>query len=231
MKIEEILHRNRDENSFTARLFEGILFPNWKNNPKTFAGFIDLINNKSCENLSFIVNKGKKTFIKKSNLPITLEYMDSRLFMEHVDICAALEKDYEDKTEFDTFILSKDENNNIHAIIFEVKCYSDLNSEEIERQNKILYDYKEKKLFYEFHHFALISYDNLINQRVAFSKNIDLFNGLYLVTWEDLKGFLFNVNERFSNADFILPKKISKNCELGPNRHLLKTREVAYYNC
>jgi len=236
MDFSKVMHHNRDENSFTARLFEHILFPLWfkenKNKNTSFEKFLNILRSSSEQNYNAIQNKFPNTNIKPWINNDGLFFKDAMLFLEVFDLnhfCKTnnIETDIKesDKTEFDCVILCIDKNGKEHIIVFEVKCYTDLKDEEICRQNKILLTY-DKKLYDAFHHFALISHDNLTNAINIFDKEHfkKCENGLYIVTWDDFKEYL--EPPRFSEVDLTLAREISINGS-GPNvRHLVNNKEV-----
>ncbi len=241
MKIDfsEVIHHNRDENSFTARLFEYILFPLWFKEKEScvtasFDKFINILQDSSERNYNVIQNKYPDTNIKTWKYKDQLFFKDAMLFLEVLDInhyCKTykIEKvntEKSDRTEFDCVVLCEDKNRNEHIIVFEVKCYTDLKCEEICRQNKILIKY-DKILYDGFHHFALISYDNLHNAVKMFDgrhfmkcpNNHVIQNGLYIVTWDDFKKYM--KPPRFSDTDVKLYKKVSRNGNGSSKRHLV----------
>lgn len=54
-------HKNRVENSFTARLFEGIRFPKFTSDPVSYSVFVKFLNEKGIENRKLIKSKYQKT--------------------------------------------------------------------------------------------------------------------------------------------------------------------------
>lgn len=232
MSFVKIIHNNRDENSFTARLFENILFPRWYANNDDFQEFVEILKTSSKLNQEIIRKNPKfeNTKIGSWEFRDKLYFLDGMLFLELYDVDAYCKKNYgitinnSDKTELDCVIICKDEDNNEHLIVFEVKCYTDLVREEIERQHARLRTFMQNNLFYDFHHFALISHDNLINANKIFRGDYlkDIENGLYLVTWDNIKRYL--IPPRFSEVDLKLHKSINRNND-GLTRRSLIDRE------
>ena len=213
--ITEAIHYNRDENSFTARLFERMA-KRFESEPNYFREFIERIKDST-----------------KCNYKITwqnLLYCDSMLFLENYDLYSYcinqigeentnLQNIKVDKTEFDFVIVAKDGNKNDILIVFEVKCFSNLDKEEIERQNKWLEIYKNAKLFNNYYHIALISYENF--NRGSIIKQLGNINNFSIITWEDIKGFI-EPNRIKDNIEFDkLYFKVKKNGERATKRHLI----------
>jgi hypothetical protein len=217
----EILHSNRDENSFTARLFEGILFPQFYRDPSSFKGFLEKVNGSSINNLAYLNKRFDTRFPETKRLPDDLEFVDAMLFVECVDMFSAFEKGAEDKTEFDCMIFGRSPDAQIHTIVIEVKAYSDLDPGEIERQRKHLESLKNK-LFDIFHHVVLISYDNLKNAgKKMFYPMINKPDHIIILTWDNFRDIVFP-SDRFTETDFTLYKTIRKKDGTGKNiRHLL----------
>jgi hypothetical protein len=222
ISIREILHSNRDENSFTARLFEGILFPKFYSDPSSFKGFIEKVNESSINNLTYLNKRFDARFLEPKRVPVDLEFVDAMLFVECVDMFSACEMGYEDKTEFDCIIFGQSPDGQVYAIVIEVKAYSDLDPIELERQRKHLESLKNH-LFDNFYHFILISYDNLKNAREKLFKTIiNPPNNVIILTWDDFKEYILPSN-RFMETDFTLYKAIIKEDGTGKiRRHLLK---------
>jgi hypothetical protein len=70
--IEKALFYNRDENSFTARLFEGILFPKFYNRNDEFVDFIKTINNANKRCRDIIKQKAEENVVATFSIPIEL---------------------------------------------------------------------------------------------------------------------------------------------------------------
>jgi len=223
MAFSDIIHYNRDENSFTARLFEYTLFPMWASNPGTFIKFLNILIHASKQNRNQITDKYPHANIKAFHLPnpINFTFKEGMLFLEALDIYGycknnniSLSKS-PDKTEFDCVIVCEETTNDSskkeHIIVFEVKCYTDLLASEIERQNDWLEEYKKAGLFNEYHHFALISKSNQNNARDTFNNPVNFSkcrNGLYIVNWGDFANYL--TAPRFANGiDTNLYKNVS----------------------
>lgn len=219
----EILHCNRDENSFTARLFEGILFPQFHSDPSAFKGFLKKINESSIKNLEYLNQRFESSFPESKMVPEDLEFVDAMLFVECVDMFSALGKGYEDKTEFDCMIFGMTTDGKIYAIVIEIKAYADATGEEIRRQREHLEKLQELNLFDIYHHCILISYDNLLRARKSvFEEIINNLSGNSILTWENFREYLSH-STRFIKTDFTLFKTIGKEDGIGKTlRHLLK---------
>jgi hypothetical protein len=218
--IQEIIHSNRDENSFTARLFEGILFPRFYENQIKFTKFLEFLNQSSEANIEHLNNQ-KKLDLKTTNIPEDLRFIDAMLFVECVDLFSALGQPWEDKTEFDCMIFGESKNKKLHAIVIEVKAYTDVNINEIERQRVRLKKLKKSELFYDYHHFVLMSYDNFKNAgSKVLTTIIEEPNNVKVLTWEDFKEILITSN-RFNKTDLKLFKTIRKNGKGKQLRYLI----------
>jgi hypothetical protein len=124
----------------------------------------------------------------------------------------------DDKTEFDCMILGKS-GNKMHTIVFEVKCYSDLNFDELKRQQGHLIKLTDiYKRFDHFHHFGLISGANLKNAKDVFWKNDNELQ-VSIITWADISHYL--KPPRFVQADFELCKHINSNGKQSGPRKLI----------
>jgi hypothetical protein len=246
MENSNLLHWNRDENSFTARLFEGILFPKFKKSNDAFSEFLNVISLESARNFDCI----KKRFPDSNTTSLSKDkefvFLDGMLFLECVDVYSYIKNEfskgreselsdkisrlfpngYIDKTEFDCVILCKDKEGKKLLIVFEVKCYSDLDSKEINRQHEWLEKFKEIGLFDDYYHFGLISYDNFKNAIKIFkSLNYERFS---ILTWEDFKQYVTE-SDRFSYQDLQLNNIVHKNGKRENKRYLLKRAEA--YRC
>ena len=192
--IESAIHHNRDENSFTARLFERLILK-FENDNNFFNTFIKTIKDRANHNKSFI-----------NNLTLTppdygnLKYIDGMPFMENIDLYSYcknnnLNIDFKeeviDKTEFDYIIVAEDEKQQQIIIVFEVKCFSDLKNDEIIRQNNLLQKYQKAGLYNRFYHIALISHENLVNATVIKIPYPNTLN-FSIVTWDDVKEYVDN---------------------------------------
>ncbi|MEH7076952.1 hypothetical protein [Neobacillus drentensis] len=238
MDCSNFLHWNRDENSFTARLFEGILFPLFKQSDEAFQDFLNTLVEKSADNLKFIQGKFPDTNIigwKKIEIPF---FKDGMLFLECVDVYSyiknefinqvknedlfqdLLPKEWDNKTEFDCVILCEDKKHNKHLIVFEVKCYTDLKEKEINRQHDWLEKFKEIGLIDEYHHFGLISYSNLHNATGIFIRE-NFKYGFSILSWEDLRLYLIE-SDRFHRPDVQLYKVLHKDGSHDTKRYLIK---------
>jgi|WetSurMetagenome_2_1015567.scaffolds.fasta_scaffold09788_3 hypothetical protein len=219
---EDTLHYNRDENSFTARLFEGILFSTFYRDPASFQQFVELVNESSKKNYSFIRNKFGIQFDEPEMINSDLNFADAMLFVECVDMFSISGKGWENKTEFDCIILGRSLQGQNYAIVFEVKAYTDLNPGEILQQRRQLEELKGH-LFDKYYHVVLISYDNLIYAgEHVFKKINNSDNQVSIITWEDLRTIVLPSN-RFKEVDFKLYKSIEKGGKGKNRRHLLKT--------
>lgn len=198
MKFSEIIHYNRDENSFTARVFENYLIPLWSKTPETFQPFLKMLSLESEHNHDLIQKRLKHTFINKFDQRVGT-FSDSMLFLEHFDIygfCRKngiqidIDQDNIDKTEFDCVVVMEDEFNNEEILVFEVKCFTDLTIKEVERQNVLLQKYKAARLFNDFHHFAILSAENIQRGKVFNNKTDKLENGLHVISWTGLVNYI-----------------------------------------
>jgi hypothetical protein len=245
MEIEKALFRNRDENSFTARLFEGYVFPECYNEKDTksktfFPDLIQRINN-GIDRCGGII-KGKLecnelTEFQSSKIPIDLEFIDGMLFVECVDLFAALGKGSEDKTEFDAIVVAKNNYDEKRILlVFEIKCFSDLQYEEIERQQDRLNELKKLYQDFDYFHVALISEDNLKNAKNIFLKFRDKITdkpikNLSIISWQDILKDLpenkYILQERIKLSSRSLPKEISKYGDISePPRNLMSQQET-----
>ena len=190
--ISDIIHFNRDENSFTARFFERLI-PKFEKSNEEFNHFLSIIQKTA------VYNKGQ---LKNNNLQppsfSKMKYLDSMPFLENIDLYSycknndiqiEIDEESVDKTEFDYVITAEDESREQIIIVFEVKCFSDLREEEIVRQNKLLEEYKKVRLFDEYFHIALISHENFINGRVP-QNSFQNANCFSIITWDDIKEFI-----------------------------------------
>lgn len=189
--MNKIIHFNRDENSFTARFFERLIYQFEKTNSE-FIRFINTVKEKANSNRIFLKN------YSLTEIPeLKLKYEDGIEFLENIDLysyCKSngieveIDEENIDKTEFDFVITAVNEDGKSVFLIFEIKCFSDLDRYEIERQNCFLQKYKGR-IFYDFYHFALISYENF--ERGSIPK--ETFNNTVnfsIISWEDVKCFL-----------------------------------------
>jgi hypothetical protein len=219
--IEEALHYNRDENSFTARFFER-LFPIFKSDKNIFHEFLKTVYKKSHSNA--VEHK-----INIKNIPDIqiLKYSDSMLFLESHDFYSYYKKEWVDyksnRVEFDCVIVGNDSQNGKYLIVFEVKCFTDLKYLEIQKQNAILDYYKKLGIITDYAHLALISYENLIR-----GKNIKyLFkdvNNFGVISWEDLKEYFDDDRIKFDVELTKLSKKVKMNGDYNTKRFLINKK-------
>ncbi len=153
---------------------------------------------------------------------IFLENFDIYAYCKNHDIKIELNENNIDKTEFDFVIIAKTKDNQFIVIAFEVKCFTDLNYEEIKRQNKLLEIYKNAKLFSDYYHFALISYENNNNGDIP-KKTLDgKFHNYAIITWDDIKDFI-DFSRIKKDIEFrSLFKTIQKNGLYKTNRKLIR---------
>lgn len=226
------LYVNRDENSFTARLFEGILFPKLRNSKKEFNAFLDFLVEYTKENKKTIKNNKKFSDSEitcwKNNDNIN-KFDSGMLFLELWDIYNLIDSSNTDikppkldKTELDAVVLCKDKNNKQHLLVFEVKCYTDLKKDQIKKQ-KVWLEYYSKSFNIKFHHFVIIAYDNLINAKSIFDKNhLGKMNDLFVLTWDDFYEGEYLTDEcLFPKECLNLHKRIGKK-DNGSIRNLVK---------
>lgn len=224
--IDRILHYNRDENSFTARLFERLII-GFEQNNDFFKTFISKIITSANKNKIELGNDSMAT------LPnMNLQYTDGIEFVENLDlysycisnnIALDINKETIDKTEYDFIFSAKAEDKNI-IVVFEVKCFSDLDRHEIERQNYFLQKYKDSKLYDEFYHIALISFENYTRGIVPKENFTDVKN-FSIITWDDIKEFIDDKRFRKDIEFNGLHKTISLNGQGENKRYLLKKEE------
>lgn len=246
MAFTDIINQNRNENSFTSRLFEGVLFPGWENNPQSFSIFSKMLVNSSKKNQQTIMKRlkaNKKGFEETYLKPwpnTNLKFKTGMVFMELWDVYAAASEQLTaskfsycnhkeiDKTEIDAVVLCQDENYDEHLLAFELKCYTDLNFEGIKRQNYWLEFYRKNKIIANFHHFAIISYHNLKHAKTVFNKqsNRGITNGLYLITWDDLYVNNYLPEPLFPNERLMLYKHIKKDGTRTRQRYLVKPKRL-----
>jgi hypothetical protein len=221
MKIEEALFRNRDENSFTARLFEGYVFPKCydekdKKSKTFFRDLIQRINNGTdrCEEFSKL---------KPLNIPSDdLEFIDGMLFVECIDLFAANKGKSKDKTEFDAIIIAKNKNDEKKILlIFEIKCYSDLTCKEIKRQQARLNALEKLYQDFNYFHIALISEDNLthagmVYQKIGTAVTKIQINNFAIISWKDILGDF--TNGGLTDREYILQKRITPTSRLLPKK-------------
>ena len=221
-KIQNIIHYNRDENSFTARFFESLV-PKFLSDNSYFQSFVDCIFNNANRNKIELRNESLGQFHN-----VTLVYTDSMPFMENMDLYSfcklnkipvKLNKQNIDKTEFDYVITAVNDEGEDVFIVFEVKCFSDLDKKEIERQNKLLKIYQGAGLYHRFYHFALISEENFTNGKVIRNKFMDVDN-LGIITWGNVGPFI-NYKRFRKEIEFEgLHKTISRD-GIGRNKRFL----------
>ena len=220
--IDKIIHYNRDENSFTARLFEKLVIKfEDSENDKTFKSFTKTLSH-AC---------GLKDKEKECALLTELSYVDSMLFLENWDIygycknhdiAIDLDENNIDKTEFDFVIIGKTKDNKFILIAFEVKCFTDLKFKEIERQNKLLEIYKKANLFSDFFHFALISYENKKNGDIPEETLNAKFHNYSIITWDDIKDKFIDYTRIKKEIEFnCLYKKIHIDGDKETKRKLI----------
>ncbi|MBF0430775.1 MAG: hypothetical protein HQK83_05820 [Fibrobacteria bacterium] len=204
---------------------------------------------KNCERIK------DNTHIKKWTPDSTLFFEDGMLFLESLDIAAYYEAINEgfkntlenrlfefkkkkdenikktpetlrvDKTEFDCVILCKNQQGEEELLVIEVKCYTDLDEEEIERQQVILKTLVDEKCIAQYHHFTLISYSNVINPKSnsiwAKERFKELDNDLHIVTWDDFAEYL--CDDRMPIQCLHLSKHIHiKDLKPGTHRDLIR---------
>jgi hypothetical protein len=223
MSIHEIIHYNRDENSFTARFFERLLVK-FESDNSYFQHFIKSVFDFANDNKTYLKNDSFKSFP-----PIELYYKDGMEFMENLDLYSycirnnkkiALDESNIDKTEFDFVITAEDSNKKEIVIVFEVKCFQDLDIKEIQRQNELLAKYRKVEVYSDFYHIALISYENLIRGK-SLKEKIDNVENFSVITWNDMKPFIDS--KRFADLEFSgLWKTIHKNGRGKTIRYLIK---------
>lgn len=224
--LKQAIHFNRDENSFTARLFEH-LFHKFSNEEKIFDDFILNISKKTLSN-KHLINEKKLNAIEPE---LKLKYIDGMLFVENFDLYCFCKKhnlktelnnENIDKTEFDCIIVAENESSESIAIVFEVKCFTDLKEDEVIRQNKLLESYKNANLFKEFYHLALISHENITRGKMIRKTNFPTLNNFSIISWEDIKDYIpdsrFNKHIEFSS----LSKKVTKHGSQVTKRTLIK---------
>jgi len=182
-KFSRIIHYNRDENSFTARLFESYLFPYWHNNKSEFNSFVQALKVANFKSQSILNNKFKRTDNQaycKSISNESYSFVDGMLFLENLDIYAyckandirvGLSPQNIDKTEFDCVIVAETKDGCEVLFVFEIKCFSNFKKDEIIRQIQILNHFKHAGLFKEFYHFSIISEENFSSSLSDFNKN------------------------------------------------------------
>ena len=240
MRFSKIIHYNRHENSFTARVFESYLFPLWNNDFSAFDNFVEMLMLRSKANHDYLSDKFGETGITYFEPDDKYTFVDGMLFLENMDIYGYCEnhddkkkldlsEDKVDKTEFDCVIVAKDKKGNEIALVFEVKCFSNLEKEEIIRQNKLFKEYQGAGLFSRFHHFALISCENLENGRIFADKCFGKLINFYFITWDD---FFKYINQHMNDSNFSrfipeiefkkLHKTITKKGEYKTERKLIK---------
>jgi hypothetical protein len=228
--IEEALHCNRDENSFTARLFHGVLIPSWQTNQGAFKDFLEFLQKASKKNAEAVKNNFPESKVSAWRYDKGVDSKQSVLcsvFVEVWDLCAywnSLKPDSEmtaDRTEFDAVILFRDSSGAEQLIVFEVKCYTDLESEELERQKEHLLMFSERFRF-EPHHFCLISFDNLHNaQKIFVSQLFRSERAPHIVTWDDFFVNSYLPEDLFSRRSFRLSKHIPAQGVPGSERNLV----------
>ena len=246
-KFSKIIHFNRDENSFTARVFEALLLPLWANNPLSFSRFIDVLKQDSNRNELLITNKFKKSGIKSFHSNDEIFYVDAMLFLENLDVhgfCKNnqqqidLDENNIDKTEFDCVVVAEDKNGDEYAFIFEVKCFTDLKVAEIKRQNEIFEIYKKSNLFKDFYHFAIISNENINRASIFDKKELDdLTNGLFIIDWTCVFDYIndftidSNINRFIKEIEFgSLYKTVSYNGNYKNKRNLIDKNRSTLFN-
>jgi len=138
MSFREAIHRNRDENSFTSRLFEYSLFRSFSENNSIFEKFTIMLKESSKKNRNKILQKFHSTSVKEWINNEEFEYIDGMLFVEVYDLYNYYKKNIGlfnqsyrsekqlDKTEFDCVIICKDSREKEHLIVFEVKWMQNL---------------------------------------------------------------------------------------------------------
>lgn len=199
--IADAMNYNRDENSFTSRLFQGVLIPEWQQDNTKFLDFLNFLQKVSGSNASKLKIEGWNS---DHTINIT-QFISCTLFFELWDLfhyCKSKGHGFPDgykpdKTELDAVIVCSDSSGKNHLLVFEVKCYSDLTIEELKRQQKHIDEYS-RVLDFEYHHFVLISIDNLKNAKTIFLPEKSTINKsklhhpLYVITWDDIdkKGYL-----------------------------------------
>jgi hypothetical protein len=193
LRVSEIIHYNRDENSFTARFFERLII-RFEKNKKDFNDFLAVIERAAAANNKDLL---KNESLQPPSFGI-LYYEDSMPFLENIDLYGfcnsndietGLEMEDIDKTEFDFVITAIDDHGKSTIIVFEVKCFTDLVHEEIDRQNKLLVKYQIAGLYNKFYHIALISYENLVRGQVL-KQTFEGAKNFSIISWEDVKEFI-----------------------------------------
>jgi hypothetical protein len=190
--IESAIHFNRDENSFTARLFERLILK-FETDNNLFNSFLSSIEGAAIKNKQTLKNDS----LQPPSFP-QLSYKDSMPFLENLDLYSfcknngleiEISQDKVDKTEFDFVIIAEGELKDQVVIVFEVKCFTDLRQDEIVRQNNLLSKYCNAKLFPNFYHIALISNENIVRGRITKEAFPDVVN-FSIISWDDIKSFI-----------------------------------------
>jgi hypothetical protein len=225
-KLNEIIHYNRDENSFTSRFFERLIIK-FENDQDYFQKFLAKISE------SYNVNKEIRDNIhfKKILFP-DLSYVDAMSFLENLDLYAYckthnikidIDESNVDKTEFDFVITTKDNNEKEQMIVFEIKCFSNLEITEIVRQNELLLKYKNK-ICSEFYHVAIISNENLERASIftKYGNEFEKLHNFTIISWGNLREY-FKGNNRFKKIEFSgLYTTVSKDGTGKNKRYLIK---------
>jgi hypothetical protein len=244
MKFSEIIHHNRDENSFTARVFESYLIPLWVKAPTTFQSFLRMLALDSEHNYAFLQKRLGQAHVKVID-EITANFSDSMLFLENLDIygfCCnhninlKIVPEKIDKTEFDCVVVAENESGNEDIFVFEVKCFTDLHVEEVKRQNQLLRKYQDAGLFNQFYHFAVLSTENIERGTVFKNPDLDeLVNGIYVISWTGIMNYIDHFIKtptfpRFiNNIEFqSLCKSIGLNGISRTKRKLISDRKLSY---
>jgi hypothetical protein len=131
---------------------------------------------------------------------------------------------YDDKTEFDVFIVAENTLGKSVLLIIEVKCYSDLKINELIRQQYHLNRLQTLFYFENFYYIVLIAEDNVKNAKGVFRKGIDneLKKDVFVISWQDLvKPYLSQNPNRFSNECFTLSKKVNKESGKGGKKRVV----------
>jgi hypothetical protein len=193
MKIECAIHRNRDENSFTARMFEGSIFPFLLQNPGNARTFLHILNKGIVRCAQSITTANAKVSPDTTKIPENLVYRDGMLFVELVDLYSACGKGFDDKTEFDVLMVFESGVKS-HLIAIEVKCFQPLNKNELARQREHLETIKVK-FNLDYTHIAIVAetYQNRMKFKECYTPQ--------LITWLDLESF--RQKKRIQDTDLV----------------------------
>lgn len=230
-RFSNIIHFNRDENSYTARLFESYLFPYWHTHKKEFSTFVQSLKTADSKSQAALSKKFKSN-PQQYKLDDSYSFVDGMLFLENLDVYAYcqtnnkavnLDSNTIDKTEFDCVIVAEDNDQNEILFVFEIKCFTNLKKEEVDRQNKILKCFKRAGLYKEFYHFSLISEENFC--RSAIVKDYHTIPLTFLFKY--IKEYIKPTWQRF-NFDIEFEKL---HCRINKGGHQFKPRKLIDKTC